>query len=78
MIVAMIIVHILYRYFDYLFYVDFEASMAASNAQNALRHLNVRFNLMLMNLIEGVISLSLSTCSKTITLYRSLLLSCEC
>ncbi|KAG1371608.1 Arogenate dehydratase/prephenate dehydratase 2, chloroplastic [Cocos nucifera] len=34
--------NILYRYtwyFDYLFYVDFEASMAAVNAQNALRHL---------------------------------------
>ncbi|KAK2434001.1 Arogenate dehydratase/prephenate dehydratase 2, chloroplastic [Trifolium repens] len=27
------------RYFDYLFYVDFEASMADHNAQNALRHL---------------------------------------
>nr|UIP35200.1 arogenate dehydratase/prephenate dehydratase 2 [Leucojum aestivum] len=27
------------KYFDYLFYVDFEASMAAENAQNALRHL---------------------------------------
>ncbi|AES88700.1 putative hydro-lyase [Medicago truncatula] len=27
------------RYFDYLFYVDFEASMADQNAQNALRHL---------------------------------------
>nr|WGU24036.1 arogenate dehydratase/prephenate dehydratase 6 [Crinum x powellii] len=27
------------KYFDYLFYVDFEASMAAPNAQNALRHL---------------------------------------
>ncbi|KAJ8768778.1 hypothetical protein K2173_023682 [Erythroxylum novogranatense] len=26
-------------YFDYLFYVDFEASMADQNAQNALRHL---------------------------------------
>lgn len=28
------------KYFDYLFYVDFEASMAETNAQNALRHLN--------------------------------------
>ncbi|WRX32709.1 hypothetical protein QQP08_025196 [Theobroma cacao] len=27
------------RYFDYLFYVDFEASMADPRAQNALRHL---------------------------------------
>lgn len=27
------------KYFDYLFYVDFEASMASENAQNALRHL---------------------------------------
>ncbi|KAL0926261.1 hypothetical protein M5K25_002477 [Dendrobium thyrsiflorum] len=27
------------KYFDYLFYVDFEASMASQNAQNALRHL---------------------------------------
>ncbi|CAK7332857.1 unnamed protein product [Dovyalis caffra] len=27
------------KYFDYLFYVDFEASMADENAQNALRHL---------------------------------------
>ncbi|XP_054812574.1 arogenate dehydratase/prephenate dehydratase 2, chloroplastic-like [Prosopis cineraria] len=27
------------KYFDYLFYVDFEASMADQNAQNALRHL---------------------------------------
>lgn len=27
------------KYFDYLFYVDFEASMASHNAQNALRHL---------------------------------------
>ncbi|ONI00511.1 hypothetical protein PRUPE_6G092500 [Prunus persica] len=27
------------RYFDYLFYVDFEASMADQSAQNALRHL---------------------------------------
>ncbi|KAH7560971.1 hypothetical protein JRO89_XS10G0152600 [Xanthoceras sorbifolium] len=30
-------------YFDYLFYVDFEASMADQNAQNALRHLKVLF-----------------------------------
>ncbi|MED6207461.1 Arogenate dehydratase 2 [Stylosanthes scabra] len=28
------------KYFDYLFYVDFEASMADPTAQNALRHLN--------------------------------------
>lgn len=28
------------QYFDYLFYVDFEASMADQNAQNALKHLN--------------------------------------
>ncbi|KAK1441464.1 hypothetical protein QVD17_07373 [Tagetes erecta] len=28
-----------YRHFDYLFYCDFEASMAAPNAQNALKHL---------------------------------------
>ncbi|KAI6669346.1 hypothetical protein NL676_004231 [Syzygium grande] len=28
------------KYFDYHFYVDFEASMADVNAQNALRHLN--------------------------------------
>nr|BAH10646.1 Prephenate dehydratase [Hevea brasiliensis] len=27
------------KYFDYLFYVDFEASMADQNAQNALKHL---------------------------------------
>jgi arogenate/prephenate dehydratase len=27
------------RYFDYLFYVDFEASMADQRSQNALRHL---------------------------------------
>ncbi|XP_004505948.1 arogenate dehydratase/prephenate dehydratase 2, chloroplastic-like [Cicer arietinum] len=27
------------KYFDYLFYIDFEASMADQNAQNALRHL---------------------------------------
>ncbi|PRQ33758.1 putative hydro-lyase [Rosa chinensis] len=27
------------KYFDYLFYVDFETSMADHNAQNALRHL---------------------------------------
>ncbi|MBA0877267.1 hypothetical protein Goshw_013195 [Gossypium schwendimanii] len=27
------------KYFDYLFYVDFEASMAEERAQNALRHL---------------------------------------
>lgn len=27
------------KYFDYLFYVDFETSMADENAQNALRHL---------------------------------------
>ncbi|KAL2328664.1 hypothetical protein Fmac_022091 [Flemingia macrophylla] len=27
------------KYFDYLFYVDFEASMADQSAQNALRHL---------------------------------------
>ena len=30
------------RYFDYLFYVDFEASMADEVAQNALRHLEVK------------------------------------
>ncbi|XP_058098296.1 arogenate dehydratase 2-like [Magnolia sinica] len=29
------------KYFDYLFYVDFEASMADENAQNALRHLKL-------------------------------------
>ncbi|XAR55376.1 Arogenate dehydratase [Bertholletia excelsa] len=27
------------KYFDYLFYIDFEASMAETRAQNALRHL---------------------------------------
>lgn len=27
------------KFFDYIFYVDFEASMASQNAQNALRHL---------------------------------------
>lgn len=31
------------RYFDYLFYVDFDASMADQKAQNALRHLKVSF-----------------------------------
>ncbi|XP_011657212.1 arogenate dehydratase/prephenate dehydratase 2, chloroplastic isoform X1 [Cucumis sativus] len=31
------------KYFDYLFYVDFEASMADQNAQNALRHLKQEF-----------------------------------
>ncbi|KAM6578788.1 hypothetical protein CsatB_030625 [Cannabis sativa] len=31
------------KYFDYLFYVDFEASMADQNAQNALRHLHQEF-----------------------------------
>lgn len=31
------------RYFDYLFYIDFEASMAEIRAQNALAHLQVRF-----------------------------------
>jgi len=40
-IVELITVCILNRYFDYLFYVDFEASMADQNAQNALRHLKV-------------------------------------
>lgn len=30
-----------FRYFDYLFYIDFEASMAESRAQNALGHLQV-------------------------------------
>lgn len=30
-----------FRYFDYLFYVDFEASMADQQAQNALRNLKV-------------------------------------
>ncbi len=29
------------RYFDYLFYIDFEASMADTRAQNALGHLQV-------------------------------------
>lgn len=43
----MTVVLILYRYFDYLFYVDFEESMANQNAQNALRHLKVCFNLIL-------------------------------
>lgn len=32
------------RYFDYLFYVDFEASMADLRAQNALGHLQVSLN----------------------------------
>lgn len=31
------------RYFDYLFYVDFEASMADQRAQNALGHLQVYY-----------------------------------
>ncbi|XP_022726517.1 arogenate dehydratase/prephenate dehydratase 1, chloroplastic-like isoform X3 [Durio zibethinus] len=31
------------RYFDYLFYIDFEASMAEPRAQNALGHLQVWF-----------------------------------
>jgi prephenate dehydratase len=30
------------KYFDYLFYIDFEASMADSRAQNALGHLQVQ------------------------------------
>ena len=30
-----------FRYFDYLFYIDFEASMADPRAQNALGHLQV-------------------------------------
>nr|CAD1819221.1 unnamed protein product [Ananas comosus var. bracteatus] len=30
------------KYFDYLFYIDFEASMAEPRAQNALAHLQVR------------------------------------
>lgn len=38
-----------FRYFDYLFYVDFEASMADENAQNALRHLKVCFSLYLLD-----------------------------
>lgn len=29
------------RYFDYLFYIDFEASMAETSAQHALGHLQV-------------------------------------
>lgn len=29
------------RYFDYLFYIDFEASMAETRAQHALGHLQV-------------------------------------
>lgn len=41
MILVLIAVHILNRYFDYLFYVDFDASMADQSAQNALRHLKV-------------------------------------
>ncbi|XP_071906967.1 arogenate dehydratase/prephenate dehydratase 1, chloroplastic isoform X3 [Coffea arabica] len=31
------------KYFDYLFYIDFEASMAESRAQNALGHLQQEF-----------------------------------
>lgn len=31
------------RYFDYLFYVDLEASMADPNTQNALENLKVHF-----------------------------------
>ena len=31
------------RYFDYLFYVDFEASMADHRAQNAMGHLQVYY-----------------------------------
>ncbi|KAK9126835.1 hypothetical protein Scep_015681 [Stephania cephalantha] len=31
------------KYFDYLFYVDFDASMADENAQNALRHLETLY-----------------------------------
>lgn len=31
------------RYFDYLFYVDLEASMADPISQNALEHLKVSF-----------------------------------
>lgn len=31
-----------YRYFDYLFYIDFEASMAEPRAQYALGHLQVQ------------------------------------
>lgn len=29
------------RYFDYMFYIDFEASMAEARAQSALGHLQV-------------------------------------
>lgn len=46
-VMTIVLILILYRYFDYLFYVDFEASMANPNAQNALRHLKVCFNLIL-------------------------------
>ena len=38
------------RYFDYLFYVDFEASMAQQNAQNALGHLMVIW----LRILEGI------------------------
>lgn len=75
MIVVLIIVHVLYRYFDYHFYVDFEASMADQSAQNALRHLNVCFNLFLCSISKGF---SVIKHSKTNTLYRSSLHSCEC
>lgn len=71
----LIIVHSLYRYFDYLFYVDFEASMAEQSAQNALRHLKVCFDLILQSILEVLL---VSGHSKTDTLYRSLLHSCEC
>ena len=36
------------RYFDYLFYVDFEASMADVRAQNALGHLQVQLKIMML------------------------------
>lgn len=40
------------RYFDYLFYVDFEASMADQRAQNALKHLKVYLFLELIKMAQ--------------------------
>ncbi|CAL5417193.1 unnamed protein product [Camellia sinensis] len=41
------------RYFDYLFYIDFEASMAEPRAQYALGHLQVRNKLKKINYWEA-------------------------
>lgn len=66
------------RYFDYLFYVDFEASMADPNSQNALGHLKVEFPFTLCLYYSWFIWYEFPLIRNVLIFIRSLLHYWEC